>query len=70
MPLYEYRCDDCGHQFEILQRMDEGADGLACPECGRERLGKQFSTFASAVSDGPSAAQMPPSCGDCHGTPT
>ncbi len=70
MPLYEYRCDDCGHLFEILQRMDEGADGLSCPECGRERLQKQFSTFASAAAGGPAAAQMAPSCGSCDSAPT
>ncbi|MGB5162560.1 MAG: zinc ribbon domain-containing protein [Thermoanaerobaculia bacterium] len=48
MPMYEYLCQDCGHQFEILQRMGEGADGLACPECGEKRVVKQFSTFAAS----------------------
>ncbi len=50
MPLYEYQCRDCGHRFEVLQRMGEGADGLACPSCDAERLEKQFSTFAAASS--------------------
>ena len=33
MPLYEYRCDTCGHTFEALQRLAEPplAD---CPRCG------------------------------------
>ena len=48
MPMYEYVCQSCGHQFEILQRMGEGADGLACPKCGEERVEKQFSTFAAS----------------------
>ena len=47
MPLYEYRCGECGHRFEILQRLGEGPEGLACPRCGARRLAKQFSTFAS-----------------------
>ena len=35
MPTYEYRCEDCGHQFEEVQRMTD--DPLeACPECGGE----------------------------------
>lgn len=49
MPLYEYRCPQCGHRFEILQRMGEGAEGLTCPRCGAGKVEKQFSTFASAT---------------------
>lgn len=60
MPLYEYRCEACGHRFEILQRMGEGAAGLECPECGERRAEKQLSTFAAAVS---SAAAAPAACG-------
>ena len=25
MPIYEYRCDDCDHQFEALQKMSDDA---------------------------------------------
>ena len=33
MPTYVYRCDDCGHQFELFQRMsDDPVD--TCPQCG------------------------------------
>jgi putative FmdB family regulatory protein len=48
MPLYEYRCAECGKRFEILQRLGQGADGLTCPTCGASQLEKQYSTFASA----------------------
>lgn len=47
MPIYEYRCRGCGHGFEVLQRLGEGAQGLACPGCGAAALDKQFSTFAT-----------------------
>lgn len=39
MPTYEYRCRDCGREFEIFQRMSD--DPVApCPGCGQgaERL--------------------------------
>lgn len=40
MPTYEYRCSDCGHQFEIHQGI--GDDSLtACERCGG-RLRKVF----------------------------
>jgi putative FmdB family regulatory protein len=66
MPIYEYRCRDCGHQFEILQRLGEGAAGLACPRCEAAALDKQFSTFATA-SGGADFASAADSCGagDC-----
>ena len=33
MPTYEYRCRDCGHSFDIVQKMSD--DPLThCPECG------------------------------------
>ena len=33
MPTYGYRCTQCGHQFEVFQRMsDEPIQ--TCPNCG------------------------------------
>ncbi len=52
MPLYEYRCPECGQRFEILQKIGQGAEGLACPRCGAGRVEKQFSTFAAASTSG------------------
>ncbi len=66
MPLYEYRCEGCGHQFEILQRLGEGASDLPCPECTELRLSKQHSTFAAGGGASESAGPM----GCCRGTPT
>jgi putative FmdB family regulatory protein len=66
MPLYEYRCRDCGHQFEILQRLGEGAGGLACPRCRAAALDKQFSTFATAsgTADSAAGAESLAGCGE------
>ena len=66
MPLYEYACTDCGHRFEILQRLGEDAAGLKCPRCEAENLEKQFSTFASS-SDGKSASVPAGACGGGSG---
>lgn len=33
MPIYEYRCEGCGKQLEVMQRITE--DPLrTCPSCG------------------------------------
>ena len=63
MPLYEYTCSDCGHRFEVLQRIGENADGLECPECGAERVEKEFSTFASSSSGSSTSAAPAAGCG-------
>ncbi len=33
MPIYEFRCAKCGHEFESLQKMSD-PDPEVCPECG------------------------------------
>lgn len=37
MPIYEYRCQSCGHELEKLQRLSD-ASLTDCPECGRSAL--------------------------------
>ena len=39
MPTYGYRCTNCGHQFEIFQRMSEDALKV-CPNCSQSTLKK------------------------------
>lgn len=42
MPIYEYRCGECGAQTEILQRISD-APLTVCPECGKPALTKLVS---------------------------
>lgn len=35
MPLYEYRCKQCGHQFEKIQSFSAPEEKV-CPTCGGE----------------------------------
>jgi len=39
MPIYEYRCADCGFQNEYLQKVSEPPMSV-CPSCGRESFRK------------------------------
>ena len=63
MPLYEYRCRECGHRFEILQRLGQGAEGLECPHCGAPGVEKQYSTFAASGGDSSRASSHGAGCG-------
>jgi putative FmdB family regulatory protein len=33
MPIYGYRCDECGHELEVFQSMSD-APLKSCPVCG------------------------------------
>lgn len=35
MPRYDYRCSDCGHEFEVKQRFSD-EPSASCGECGGE----------------------------------
>jgi len=40
MPIYEYRCKGCGHEFEQLIRT---GDAAACPACNGQDLERLLS---------------------------
>jgi putative FmdB family regulatory protein len=45
MPLYDYHCDACDRQFELLIR---STDVPACPTCGTSQIKRLISTIAPA----------------------
>jgi putative FmdB family regulatory protein len=47
MPIFEYRCEDCGHRFEAILF---GQQQPECPKCHTQKLEKQISTFAVSTS--------------------
>ncbi|MFZ5969361.1 MAG: FmdB family zinc ribbon protein [Bacillota bacterium] len=61
MPIYEYKCDDCGKAFDMLMKMSERDKEMVCPDCGSKQVKKQFSTFG--VSEKPGGSQPVPPCG-------
>jgi putative FmdB family regulatory protein len=50
MPIYQYCCQACGHSFEVLQRLGEGAEQLRCPQCGAPEPVKQVAACAVGKS--------------------
>ena len=51
MPIYEFRCLECGHLFEKLFLDASEQIELICPECVREGLTAGFSRGFSAHND-------------------
>jgi len=52
MPIFEFKCLECGAGFEKLVQT-AGADmDVTCPKCGGRRVEKKLSTFSSSAKGG------------------
>ncbi len=51
MPIYEYRCDACGHELERLQRISD-APLKKCPDCGKNKLRRLVSAAGFRLKGG------------------
>ena len=51
MPIYEYQCAACGHQFETLQKISDKPFSK-CPDCGKDALKKLISASAFRLKGG------------------
>jgi putative FmdB family regulatory protein len=50
MPLFDFRCRSCGHQFEALVRPSDTSP-VRCTECGGEQLERLLATFAVSSAE-------------------
>jgi len=51
MPTYEYKCDNCGYEFERFQPITSAAI-KRCPECGKSKVRRLISTGAGLIFKG------------------
>ncbi len=47
MPIYEYRCQDCGTIFEKMARFSDSEKNPECPDCESDNTQKLVSSFAA-----------------------
>lgn len=52
MPLYEYKCQDCGKVIEVFVRSVNKKLDLACPDCKSKNLKKIFSAPSAVIMGG------------------
>ena len=51
MPTYDYRCNNCGHEFELFQSMKDSPK-RKCTECGKNTLERLIGTGAGILFKG------------------
>lgn len=52
MPIYEFFCDRCNVIFNFFSRRIDTSTIPSCPRCGKEKLAKQMSAFATISRNG------------------
>lgn len=70
MPIFEYKCNGCGEDFEKLVF---GNQAVKCPKCESDNIRKKFSTFWMSGVENPGSSGSSgcgscssSSCGTCH----
>lgn len=51
MPIYEYRCEECGHDMEVMQKLSDDVL-IDCPACGKPALKKLISAAGFRLKGG------------------
>ncbi|MFT4647467.1 MAG: putative FmdB family regulatory protein [Glaciecola sp.] len=51
MPTYDYRCNGCGHTFELFQSMSE-KHKRKCPKCSKLKLERLIGMGAGLIFKG------------------
>jgi putative FmdB family regulatory protein len=62
MPIYEYKCQDCGQISEFRITSQSQADALTCSKCGSRKLERKFSV--PSISSGRSEPAGHSCCGN------
>lgn len=50
MPIYEFKCNECGNKFEMLRSVGDHRKDLQCPKCESKKVQKIFSVVSSIVT--------------------
>jgi len=51
MPVYDYICNDCHKEFEVVLTLTEhDKDKIACPKCGSKNVEQEAAAFFAVTS--------------------
>lgn len=51
MPVYEFRCQECGKEFSVVLTLAEFEKGeVKCSHCGSEKVEQQWAAFYAVTS--------------------
>ena len=51
MPIYEFKCNQCGHQFDLIESFDERSQHKEkCPNCNSQDVERVFAPVSVKTS--------------------
>jgi len=56
MPIYEFKCQECGRVFDLLVFSGDEAE-MRCPDCGSAEISKLISAASHTVGRGGGQSQ-------------
>ena len=65
MPIYEYHCPKCGHEFEVLVLSRD--EQVRCPECSCKGVTRLMSGFAHKSGESGRMVSSHSGCASCSG---
>ena len=64
MPIYEYICEECKHEFEIIRPMSQADAKMDCTHCGGNTR-RKISVFFAESGGKAVSGMSEPGCGAC-----
>jgi putative FmdB family regulatory protein len=59
MPIYEFKCEDCGAEFEVFLKNKEELSEVTCKVCHSKNIKRLMSVVNSIISDSGSSSNKP-----------
>ena len=50
MPAYDFRCESCGHEFEVVAPMAQSDKPRVCPSCSSNMTKRRYTSPARAMT--------------------
>lgn len=67
MPIYEYRCKNCGNSFDALRSFQSADEPIECTSCHKKESKRLLSTFFAHGQAKSSSSGSSFGCGNCSG---
>jgi putative FmdB family regulatory protein len=67
MPIYEYKCKDCGAKFELIRSMKDADLSVECRSCRSNQTERALSVFYAQSGSKIIAGNSNAGCSGCAG---
>ena len=67
MPIYEFVCEVCRNEFDLMRPMDQADAPAKCDSCGSRKTKRKISLFNARSGGKAVTGTSTPSCSTCAG---